>query len=356
MSDLDATALATSAPELSSPAAIRIPLLEPLSAVLWCVLGLAAIALIAAASLTGFTVRGIPSALVLFLMLVVGGLVFRRRGRLGAGALLEGLAQFTLTGILLGLLALVLATTNLPYRDAELAALDQILFPVDWLRTSAALTSGKAAALVLNVAYGAIGWLPFVLIFALVATGKLQRLRIFLLAWALSLAVVIAIFPFVPAVGYYLHYGVPQTDMPGVYVAVAWRHLEILQPLRDGALRGVHFASYAGIVTFPSFHAAAAVVLAWGFYGVPVLRWPGIIVNVLMLVSSMPVGAHYIIDLVAGMIIAFGALIVVKHLAGRVRGPADRDMEFWPWLREAAPFLPVPESRYSRRTVGVPGR
>jgi hypothetical protein len=56
----------------------------------------------------------------------------------------------------------------------------------------------------------------------------------------------------------------------------------------------------------------------------------------------MPIGAHYIIDLVAGMIVAGGVLISVKHMAGGMRGPADRDMDFWPWLREAAPFLPLP--------------
>ncbi len=195
--------------------------------------------------------------------------------------------------------------------------------------------AGKA----MNYAYASIGVQPFVLLAALVFTGRIRRLRVFLLAWTATLACVIAIFPFVPAVGAYLHYGIAQAEIPQVLVNVGWRHVDLLEPIRAGVLRDVHFYSFAGIVTFPSFHAAAAVLLAWGFWGVPYLRWPALALNLLMIVSSMPIGAHYVVDLAAGMALAWAALRASQNYAARCGAFADPDRETGPWLRAALPFL-----------------
>jgi hypothetical protein len=295
---------------------------EPLSRMVWRILGCAAIALFAASKLAGFKLLGLPAVAVYIGTLVTAGLLAQRFGMRGLSAFLDGVAQLQLAAILFGLLALILASTNLPYRDAELVAIDQILFPFDWLKLSAALTAEKAAADALSFSYSSIRWQPVLLVLALATAGQLRRLRVFILAWVVSLVVVIAIFPFVPAVGFYLHSGVTEADMPGVFVDVAWTHFESLQPLRDGVLRELHFLSYSGIVTFPSFHAAAAVLLAWGFYGVRFLRWPALVLNTLMLVASMPVGGHYIIDIVAGIVIAYAALMAVQWMAVRTYHPA----------------------------------
>lgn len=315
MSEFDAGVLGAAVPQFRIAAArLR---QDPLSLVLWSIIGTAAIALFGALCLTDFSISGFGWAALGFALPVGVGLVFRRFGWVRASILAESLAQFVLAGLLSGLLVLILASTNLPYRDAELAAIDRMLLPIDWLTISTALTANKTAAFFLNLAYIFIPFLPLVLIFTLALAGQLQRLRVFVLAWAVCLVFVILIFPLVPAMGYYLHSGVPENEMAGVFVNIGWSHIKVLQPLRDGLVRDLQVASYSGIVTFPSFHASAAILMAWGFYGMPALRWSGLLWNGLMLVSAMPIGAHYLIDILVGVLLAVVSLGIAQRIAAR---------------------------------------
>lgn len=75
--------------------------------------------------------------------------------------------------------------------------------------------------------------------------------------------------------------------------------------LHDGSLLELRLFFLSGIVSFPSFHAASAVLYIWALWPV---RWIGGIaaaLNVLMIAATPAIGAHYIIDVVAG--IALGA-------------------------------------------------
>src|SRR3546814_3235515 len=81
---------------------------------------------------------------------------------------------------------------------------------------------------------------------AFAVTRRHDAARRFLGAWALTLAMCLAVFPFVPATG------TPPYDLH-------W--LDTFERLRSGALRTLGSESLTGIITFPSFHAAAAVLL-----------------------------------------------------------------------------------------------
>jgi membrane-associated phospholipid phosphatase len=74
-----------------------------------------------------------------------------------------------------------------------------------------------------------------------------------------------------------------------------------------------------GLVTFPSFHTANAILFAWALWTVPYLRWVGLVVNGLMILSTPLTGAHYIIDVVAGTIVAVAAIAFARFV-GRVHG------------------------------------
>ena len=60
-----------------------------------------------------------------------------------------------------------------------------------------------------------------------------------------------------------------------------------------------------GLVAFPSFHTTAGILFTWALWTSPRLRWPAVMVNGLMLVSVPVIGAHYLIDLIAGVIVAW---------------------------------------------------
>jgi membrane-associated phospholipid phosphatase len=78
----------------------------------------------------------------------------------------------------------------------------------------------------------------------------------------------------------------------------------------------VELSALDGIVTFPSFHVAAAVLLAWAGANLPLLRYPMIVLNILMLLSAIPIGGHYLIDVIAGCLVAVGSIIAARALGG----------------------------------------
>jgi membrane-associated phospholipid phosphatase len=74
--------------------------------------------------------------------------------------------------------------------------------------------------------------------------------------------------------------------------------------LREGSLRHLELFELAGIVSFPSFHAASAVLYLWALWPVRGLGTASAVLNVLMLISTPVIGAHYVIDVIGGIALA----------------------------------------------------
>jgi hypothetical protein len=93
--------------------------------------------------------------------------------------------------------------------------------------------------------------------------------------------------------------------------------LRDLPPTRDGALRHLDHFGLGGIVTFPSFHAASAVLYAWALWPARWMR-PIVVLAFTAMLAATPInGGHYFIDIIAGTAIAVLA-IVAARAAGRV--------------------------------------
>jgi membrane-associated phospholipid phosphatase len=118
-----------------------------------------------------------------------------------------------------------------------------------------------------------------------------------MVATIVALLTTVAIGAVMPAFGPNEIYGIPS----------AWS--DVLHSLRAGTHTPL---KYVGIITFPSFHATMAVMwtlamreMRYGFYVVA-------LVNVLMLLACMPIGYHYLVDVIAGGMIGFGSLRVAR--------------------------------------------
>jgi membrane-associated phospholipid phosphatase len=70
-----------------------------------------------------------------------------------------------------------------------------------------------------------------------------------------------------------------------------------------------------GIITFPSLHAALALIITVALWPIPILRWVTIAINTLMLVSIPVDGGHYFIDVLAGLAIASASIVAAKRIA-----------------------------------------
>jgi membrane-associated phospholipid phosphatase len=105
---------------------------------------------------------------------------------------------------------------------------------------------------------------------------------------------------FVPAVGTFAHH-VMAPDVLSLLPAGAGRYyLPIFYAYRSGALNTVDIHHFDGVVTFPSFHAAMALMTAYAFRDVRWLFGPICIWSGLTLLATMPIGGHYAVDVVAG--------------------------------------------------------
>ena len=145
--------------------------------------------------------------------------------------------------------------------------------------------------------YMSLCWTPQLLFVLFAALGQQKR------GWALLNALLIVLVVSVASLALVPAYGSPPYE---------YRFTEILDGVRDGSIRRFDDNVITGLVTFPSMHAAYGVVLARA--SALIGRWaiPLTVVNAAMVVSAIVVGGHYLIDLVAGCLLALIAVRVAR--------------------------------------------
>jgi hypothetical protein len=212
-------------------------------------------------------------------------------------------------------LSYVAASANLPLQDATFAYYDQLL-GLDWRAYYNFVMHRPALIPYAYIGYAMIGLLPIVIPIVLGLTRCYARLQNFTMACILSVCATAVISAILPAIGTYQQYGLAAESLnfnaSGYLVQL--RELPIV---RDGSLRSLYITHLGGIVTFPSFHAAAAILDMWALWGVWWMRPFGVIANVGMLLATPLIGGHYFIDVFAGAGIAVLAIATAKMLKGR---------------------------------------
>ncbi len=287
------------------------------STFLWAALGLVALADLAAMALTGFRLTGYGALWIAAVSAAAWGLghfysVARPDARLAALAF--GAAYLILFTFSAGMLSYVGTSFNRPLLDAVFAGADAAL-GLDWL---AALTFTDANPWLgrgLRLAYQSSLFQVAAALIVLAATGQLSRLQGFLALFAATgLATIVASIAF-PAAGAFVFHNPPAElrDVVGQDAGI-W-HFVHFEALRSGAMRTIDPAAIEGLITFPSFHTALAVVTAWAFWRTCYIAVPALLLNLTVIASTVPVGGHYFVDVFAGAAIA-GACI-----AGLARRP-----------------------------------
>jgi hypothetical protein len=225
---------------------------------------------------------------------------------------LLAVAQLQVMILLATPLTYIAASANLPIQDATLARLDQLL-GLDWRAYYRFVQERPVLTPYVYLGYAMITWPTIGVPLLLVSTRHYLRLQQFILACILTLVATALISSLVPAIGTYYEYGIAP-DVAGFPASGYLTQLHELPLIRDGSLRKLDFNTMGGIITFPSFHAAAAVLSLWAFWAVWWMRPLALIANVGMLLATPLVGGHYFVDVIAGAALAVLAIAV----AGRV--------------------------------------
>ena len=234
--------------------------------------------------------------------------------RLASGA--ENTAQLITFAAVAAPLSYLAASANLPLQDQMIDTLDRALH-LDWRGLLNWMNNAPTTYAVLHLLYMSLTLQMTTAALGLAFTGRLLRLRIYLLAFILAALIAIAISALLPAAGAWPYYGLTAADSPHITPAVStsW---PVFYGLRDGSFRALVAIGSEGIISFPSLHAGLAVILVIAVWPIPVLGWLALVLNVAMLVATPIEGSHYFSDVLAGIAVAILSFAAATWIAAWV--------------------------------------
>ena len=204
------------------------------------------------------------------------------------------------------------ASMALPLHDATLAAADRTL-GFDWVAFSQVIYRSTIVSAALASAYDSSLPQLLGLFIYLSATNRTERLTEVCLLLALVSVIGGAIHVIVPAAGPIAYFSVSpemlhSTTIPG------HAHLGLFTELRTHATPIVNFDTAQGLVTFPSMHAAWAIITTYAMRDARVVIVTAVAaLNTAVIVSTVPIGGHYLVDVIAGALIAVLSISIVRR-------------------------------------------
>ncbi|HEY6633863.1 MAG TPA: phosphatase PAP2 family protein [Rhizobiaceae bacterium] len=261
----------------------------------------------------GLDLRGSLSFLSVAMLLIVAIAYGRYRQMRECQPVLEVTLLFLSLTFALLPISYIAVRFNLPIADPWLAQMDAML-GFSWKGYVDFVDRFPLIAHGLLLAYTSFGLQLFGLPIYFALAGNASRA--FAMVFAYGAIVVVAAFVSIwfPSHGALHHYGYGQADFLNVNTHFATSFLEQFHLTRSSERMTMVFEDAEGLLTFPSVHAAVAVLCAWAAWGSRYLRYPFLVLNVAMAASAISHGGHYAIDVPAGILLAVLAIILVKAL------------------------------------------
>jgi membrane-associated phospholipid phosphatase len=214
-------------------------------------------------------------------------------------------------GVSLACLSYVGAAADLPLRDSDVIWIDQHL-GFDWLAVMSSLDHSWRWIGVLNGAYATFTAQLVGAALALVIAGKMRDLDRFFIIFACASINAEALSVLVPTLGpiWALADNARFTNLPTLGRTTA----EIVLALRDKSLGTIDFEAVNGIISFPSMHAAVAIIVPYALRWNSLIFWPIAALDAVMLASAVPSGNHYLTDVIAGVAVGVMAIACGRAL------------------------------------------
>lgn len=301
------------------------------SPIAWRMLLASAAATAVAGAAQGFRLAPLPLVSSLLIGVMMLGLTYlysyhRPREWLAVATGCAGF--FVCYSIVMGPMCYVVASLNMPLQDALLSRFD-VAIGFDWLAVHKATLEKRWLADLSAWIYAHSAHQMLVAWIVLAATQQLDRLTSLFGAVTLATIVTLAVSAFLPAVGAYTFHGISDealANMRGTG-AGAW-HVKDFLAVRSGALRYLDPKSMEGITQFPSFHTVVAATAGWATWRTRYAKWPMAIFSAAVIWTTLPIGGHYVIDILAGLAVtALGLRWMAQPDAGRDRTTANQGLK-----------------------------
>ncbi len=322
--------------------------LRRLDGIIWAVIAAVAGVVLLTAPLYGFHVVAesfiAPAGTCL---LLTGGALYygRRRDDPHLASALGCTAQviaFAAVGAPLSYVAAA-AGAGLPLHDGAVAAFDHALH-FDWRGMLAALEQWPHVQIAMRTVYLSLSVQMTLAVLVLGFSARLAWLRVYTLAFIIAALATIAISAVLPTEGVWLYDGLHAANHTVVPASsTSW---PVFLGLRDGSYRLLQGVGAEGIITFPSLHAALAVIITAALWPVRAARWACVLLNTAMLVATPVEGSHYLADVLAGLVVAAVSLAAARALVARFAA-APQESESAATAEPDAEGEPVPVPSFS---------
>jgi membrane-associated phospholipid phosphatase len=138
------------------------------------------------------------------------------------------------------------------------------------------------------------------------------RARRFTTALIISSLFTIPLLRIFPVAGAFIGF----KDVPTGCVTEVAQAAQAYMDLRTHTMSSIDVATLTGIVSFPSYHATSAVLLAYFLRGIRFVFPAAIVFNGVMVVAALPIGGHYLTDVLAGLVVAAATIYAVERIEG----------------------------------------
>jgi hypothetical protein len=203
------------------------------------------------------------------------------------------------------------AKVGMPLADDTLASLDAAL-GIDWTSTIRVVDRTPWLSKVLEWSYQSFALQLLAIPMVLAVLGHSRRAYVFVAAFALIGMASSFVSLWFPALGTYKYYGIDPVSLTSINPFFGYHFLADFNAVRNDPTFVMTLAGAAGIVTFPSVHAAAAALCIWGGWQIPFARWLLIPLNAAMTLSAFTHANHYAADILAGLGIAAACVLGIN--------------------------------------------
>lgn len=275
---------------------------------------------------------GIPTMAAMLGVSLLAATWFRLRSSESIAAdALSSMALIWLAGLSCGFTSLLGLRARFPVVDAQLLAIDRAFY-IDVLALSEFIAfHAPGLMLPLRTIYGLSLPALFVCILIMSLLGERRAIWRATFGFVAGLVITCVISIFTPAKGSYVMAG---PELLSLVPSDAGRYaFETFDTFYSASPVTLGLGSIQGVVCFPSFHTIVALLTAALWKGRPVAfglacGWCG-----LVLISTIPIGGHYVIDLVAGAVV----WALVGAIAARIEASTMADAAARGTSLEAAP-------------------
>ena len=285
----------------------------------WIPIAAMGVVVLLGGALCGFTIEPVALAITLGISAALALIAYLHAFAKGDQAdpklifPLGAISQLLLIATIMGPLTYVASVTNWPLQDRALLAIDRAMGMDPEVITQYVNDHDWLGGLLVR-SYTLIKIILLAIPVVLALTSRFVRLQVFVLAFSLTLIMTLLISTFTPAVGTYYGLNIDPAQFTSLDTSMYQAQLRDILALRDGSLRHLELFKITGIVSFPSFHAASAVLYIWALWPVRYVGGAAVVLNILMMASTPVIGAHYMIDVFGGVALAVVGICLAKYL------------------------------------------